>query len=90
MRIIPFPATKNTTVTKASLSSGERRAIHWLAGIVILSVIGLLGWFFGVWQTAPPLVSSAAQEPNGEAQLATVKQYCVTCHNDREDGWRQL
>jgi mono/diheme cytochrome c family protein len=34
-------------------------------------------------QTAQAAPSAAAAQPSADAQLATVKQYCVTCHNDR-------
>src|SRR6185295_12204580 len=30
-----------------------------------------------------PPVSAAPASASADAQLATVKQYCVTCHNDR-------
>jgi mono/diheme cytochrome c family protein len=35
--------------------------------------------------TAPqaPAVTPQPQAADGQAQLATIKQYCVTCHNDR-------
>jgi mono/diheme cytochrome c family protein len=35
--------------------------------------------------TAPqaPAVTPPPQAADGQAQLATIKQYCVTCHNDR-------
>ena len=33
--------------------------------------------------TAPQQASSAAAAPDAEKQLATIKQYCVACHNDR-------
>src|SRR5262245_57887200 len=32
---------------------------------------------------APTTAASTAAASTGDAQLATVKQYCVTCHNDR-------
>jgi mono/diheme cytochrome c family protein len=77
MTIIPFPGAP------PSLTSNERRKIHWVAGAVVLAVIWLLGWYFGVWRAAPALVSSAAQEPDGKIELATINQYCVGCHNER-------
>jgi mono/diheme cytochrome c family protein len=57
--------------------------------IVALAIASLLVWYFGV---PGPVVVAAAQAtsapavpgtPDAQAQLATVKQYCVTCHNDR-------
>ena len=30
-----------------------------------------------------PQAATAAQASDGQAQLATIQQYCVTCHNDR-------
>jgi mono/diheme cytochrome c family protein len=77
MTIIPFPGAPS------SLTTSERRKIHWFAGAVVLAVIWLLGWYFGVWHAAPALVSSAAQEPDGKIELATINQYCIGCHNER-------
>jgi mono/diheme cytochrome c family protein len=43
--------------------------------ILLLAVVGLVGIF-----TVPP--ATHAQDP-ADAQLATIKQYCVGCHNDK-------
>jgi mono/diheme cytochrome c family protein len=45
-----------------------------LAGVLIASLTGA----FAASQSAP-----AVQLPDAQAQLATVKQYCAGCHNDR-------
>jgi len=46
----------------------------FLAGVLIASLAGVF--------TASPAVP-VAQNSGAEAQLATIKQYCVGCHNDR-------
>ena len=46
----------------------------FLAGILIASLAGVF--------TASPAVP-AAQTSGADVQLATIKQYCVGCHNDR-------
>ncbi|HEV3330287.1 MAG TPA: DUF1592 domain-containing protein [Bryobacteraceae bacterium] len=48
---------------------------HIKSSIPLITVMGLAGVF-----TAPP--ASHAQD-SADAQLATVKQYCVSCHNDK-------
>jgi mono/diheme cytochrome c family protein len=45
-----------------------------LAGVVFVASLTRVS-------TAPQ--TAAAAQPSADAQLATVKQYCVTCHNDR-------
>src|SRR5262249_30663786 len=57
--------------------------------LVLLAVLFGLGWYFGLLPLDPVVVSTfaASQEASAgqtsDAQLATMKQYCVTCHNDR-------
>jgi len=46
----------------------------FLAGVLIASLAGVF--------TASPAVP-AAQTSGADVQLATIKQYCVGCHNDR-------
>ena len=45
--------------------------------ILLIIIIALAGVF-----TASP-VATSPQTPAGDAQLATIKQYCAGCHNDR-------
>jgi mono/diheme cytochrome c family protein len=49
---------------------------HWIPRLAVIgTAVGLIGVF-----TAPP--ASRAQDP-ADAQLATIKQYCSGCHNDK-------
>jgi mono/diheme cytochrome c family protein len=48
--------------------------------IALIIVISLAGVFTAGPRPAP---QAAAQNPAVEAQLATIKQYCTGCHNDR-------
>jgi len=58
--------------------------------IVALAIAGLvvvLARYFDLW-SGPVVVASAqslsaSRASDAQAQLATVKQYCATCHNDR-------
>jgi mono/diheme cytochrome c family protein len=60
-----------------------------LALLILLAVFFGLGWYFGLLRVGPVVVSTfaasqdASAAQTSDAQLATVKQYCVTCHNDR-------
>jgi mono/diheme cytochrome c family protein len=60
-----------------------------LALLILLAVFFGLGWYFGFLRVGPVVVSTLAASQDASAaqtsepQLATVKQYCVTCHNDR-------
>src|SRR3974390_412019 len=49
------------------------------ARIAVIGFAGVLS-FVGVLSAAPATQGSPA---SGEAQLATIKQYCVGCHNDK-------
>ena len=60
--------------------------IRTLVLIAALTIASLLVWYFGV--PGPVVVASAQatsvpKTSDAQAQLATVKQYCATCHNDR-------
>jgi mono/diheme cytochrome c family protein len=64
----------------------EPKKIRTLVLIGALVIASLLVWYFGV--PGPVVVASAQatsvpKTPDAQAQLATVKQYCATCHNDR-------
>src|SRR5262245_43824876 len=52
-------------------------AIAFAAAVLTITVTAVLT----AAQTSSTPQSAAAQSP--DAQLATIKQYCVTCHNDR-------
>src|SRR5215813_13717080 len=53
-----------------------------IAPIVIISIAGvLIASVAGVFSASP--VQSAPQASAADAQLATIRQYCVGCHNDR-------
>src|SRR4029434_11060668 len=60
-----------------------------LALLMLLAALFGLWWYFGLLPVDPVVVSTfaasqdASAAQTSEAQLATVKQYCVTCHNDR-------
>src|SRR5262245_56942011 len=60
-----------------------------LAVLILLAVFFVVGWYFGLLRFEPLVVHTfaasqgAPAEQTSEAQLATVKQYCVACHNDR-------
>src|SRR6478672_1430234 len=45
--------------------------------------VALLTGGYSAFQDAPPGAAQAARTAEGEAQLATIKQYCAGCHNDR-------
>jgi mono/diheme cytochrome c family protein len=64
----------------------EEKKIRTSVLIAALAIAGFLVWYFGV--PGPVVVASAQatsvpRTSDAQAQLATVKQYCVTCHNDR-------
>jgi mono/diheme cytochrome c family protein len=46
-------------------------------------VAALTGAFTAAQAPPPTGAATQAQASGGEAQLATIQQYCVTCHNDR-------
>src|SRR6188474_3093900 len=50
-------------------------------------VVVLVAWVAAVFTaaqgTTAPRVAAAAPTATAQAQLATIKQYCATCHNDR-------
>jgi mono/diheme cytochrome c family protein len=50
--------------------------------ILILAAVVFVGSLTQVF-TAPRQAPSAAPAGDAEKHLATIKQYCVTCHNDR-------
>jgi mono/diheme cytochrome c family protein len=54
-----------------------------LAGVAF--VVSLTPVFTAPQSAASPAAQAAQAAPaaDGEAQLATIKQYCVSCHNDR-------
>jgi len=53
-----------------------------IAPIAVVSLAGvLIALLAGAFTAAP--APSAAQTSAADAQLATIKQYCVGCHNDR-------
>src|SRR5215510_4250934 len=52
-------------------------AVISLAGLLIASLSGV----FTASPAAPPTQTSGAS--GSDAQLATIKEYCVGCHNDR-------
>src|SRR5215467_3184781 len=55
-----------------------------IAWIAIILLVGLLSASApGVFTASPATQAAAAQSTAADAQLATVKQYCVGCHNDR-------
>jgi mono/diheme cytochrome c family protein len=56
-----------------------------IAWIAVISLVGLLSASASSVFTASPSTqtTAAAQSTAADAQLATVKQYCVGCHNDR-------
>src|SRR5215831_11245760 len=56
-----------------------------IAVIAVISLVGLLSASTpGVFTASPSIqTAAAAQSTAADAQLATVKQYCVGCHNDR-------
>src|SRR6478609_5231034 len=48
------------------------------------ALVLLGGVAFTTPQTPAPVASAGGgQQQNNVAQLATIKQYCATCHNDR-------
>src|SRR5262245_17967316 len=53
-----------------------------IAPIVVISLAGVLtASFAGVFTASP--TQSATQTSAADTQLATIKQYCAGCHNDR-------
>src|SRR5215510_7963906 len=50
--------------------------------ILILAAVVFVASLTQVF-TAPQQASSAAPAADAEKNLATMKQYCVACHNDR-------
>jgi len=59
----------------------NKNRIAWIA---VISLVGLLSASApGVFTASPSTQAAAAQSTAADAQLATVKQYCVGCHNDR-------
>src|SRR5262245_66615926 len=58
-------------MTKTPIAS---TVLIFLAGVLIASLAGVFA--------ASPAVP-ATQTSGADAQLATIKQYCVGCHNDR-------
>ena len=56
-------------------TSGRFSVVVSLAAIVLVASLTRV--------STAPQAPSAARAPDAQAQLATVKQYCVTCHNDR-------
>ena len=65
----------------------EPKKIRTLVLIVMVAVTGLVGWYFDLWYGRPVIISAQAPSvprvSDAQARLATVKQYCATCHNDR-------
>lgn len=64
-----------------------------LALLIILGAFFLLAWVFGFFRKVPVTVSTelfaasqtapAGQTSEAHRQLATIRQYCAGCHNDR-------
>jgi len=45
--------------------------------------VALLSGGYSASQTTAPIGAQASQTVDGQAQVATIKQYCAGCHNDR-------
>ena len=72
-----------------SITTMERQGIRWWVLLILVAVFLCLGWYFG-WFHGPvvvasqaPSASQGASAQESETQLATIKQYCAGCHNDR-------
>jgi hypothetical protein len=39
-------------------TTAERQKIHWLALLLILAVLGLVGWYFDLFLTGPVVVNT--------------------------------
>lgn len=39
------------------VDDAERRRIHWLALLLLLTLLVLTGWYFGLFMTGPVIVS---------------------------------
>jgi mono/diheme cytochrome c family protein len=53
------------------------------AVVIALASIALVASLTRVFTAAPQQAAAAAQPSPVQGQLATVQQYCVSCHNDR-------
>ena len=61
---------------------------HGVAAVLVLAATVLLASWTAVFTagpegSAPPLPQASARAPEGVAELATIQQYCLGCHNDR-------
>jgi len=51
--------------------------------VIALAAFTLVASLTRVFTAAPQQAAAAAQASPVQGQLATVQQYCVSCHNDR-------